>query len=51
MAYRDKLKVEHNGPKRGQGAWDTKAEAKRMARKLRRAQAKGLIRRYGQEGY
>lgn len=35
------MKTEHNGPKRGRGAyWGRKAEAKRVSRKLRRRNGK-----------
>lgn len=35
-------KIEHNGPKRGRGAWCRKADAKQASRKRRRALSKRL---------
>lgn len=36
MSLEKLLKTEHNGAKRGQGAWTTKYEAKTASRKRRR---------------
>ena len=38
-------RTEHNGAKNGGGAWCKREDAKRVSRRLRRAQGKRLIRR------
>ena len=40
MAYR----TEHAGAKKGKGAWDKKAVAKKTSKKLRRANDKNIVR-------
>lgn len=42
MAY-GKIKTEHGGPKRGNGAWAPKAEAKQAAKKIRRLDERKVV--------
>ena len=44
-----KVKANHNGAKNGGGTWDTRANAKAAARKIRRRDSRRLIRE-AQEG-
>jgi len=43
-----KVKTEHSGAKNGGGYWGTREEAKKISKKLRRANAKNLIRKIRQ---
>ncbi|MGB0454005.1 MAG: hypothetical protein ACPGJV_09860 [Bacteriovoracaceae bacterium] len=48
MGHQRKMKTEHTGAKNGGGFWGTREEAKKSSKKLRRENAKSLIRKIRQ---
>ena len=43
MALGRRIKTEHNGPKRGQGAWMRRREAKFASNRIRRRNGRKII--------